>query len=169
MCPPDITRRFASNNTGNRNVKASGEFFPDHILTFRPQRLGMRGIDRVGPHALTDQTDRLVIGHDRTDVAVFAVMAADRVSRPHYACPDRRGRSLRNGLELERRFAFSRSLFIDPLHHRLDGASLHMTCKFGHDPTGMHRRGAHAARAMPRIKRNGKEDVGRLGALVGGK
>ena len=58
-----------------------------------------------------------LVGDDAAHVAVLTVLSADLISRSNYSSPYRSCGSLRNGLQLEERFALGRTLLIDLLDH----------------------------------------------------
>ena len=64
------------------------EGLSNHLLTFPPERRGSGGIERISTYAFANGADGDVIRYDPPDVAVLAVLTADRVSGRDNACPD---------------------------------------------------------------------------------
>jgi hypothetical protein len=64
------------------------EGLSNHLLTFLPERRGSGGIERISTYAFANGADADVVWYDPPDVAVLAVLTADRVSGRDNACPD---------------------------------------------------------------------------------
>jgi hypothetical protein len=64
------------------------EGLSNHLLTFLPERRGSCGIERISTYAFANGADGDVVRYDPPDVAVLAVLTADRVSGRDNACPD---------------------------------------------------------------------------------
>jgi hypothetical protein len=64
------------------------EGFANHLLTFLPERRGSGGIERISTYAFANGADADVVWYDPPDVAVLAVLTADRVSGRDNPCPD---------------------------------------------------------------------------------
>jgi hypothetical protein len=69
-----------------------GEFvlerLSDHFLTLLPERCGVVRIERVSADPFTGGADADVVRYDLSDMAVLAVLAADRVRGGNHAGPD---------------------------------------------------------------------------------
>ena len=69
-----------------------GEFvlerLSDHFLAFLPEGGSHFRVERVSTYTFTNGADDSVVCYDLSDVAVLAVLAADRVSGRNHAGPD---------------------------------------------------------------------------------
>src|ERR1700722_168702 len=90
------------------------EAFAHHRLAPGPQRLGVFGIEGIGPDAGAHRADRSFV--DFRYLAILAVAATRSLGRRDEAGPDRRRSTLWNRLELERRLARRGELGIDLRH-----------------------------------------------------
>jgi hypothetical protein len=100
-------------------------------------------------------------------VAVLAIAAADGIGRRDCACPDRRRRALRNGLELEVRLARGACRCIDALDQLLDPLLADMAGELGLDAAGMDGGRPDSVPLMAAIELDREQDVGGLRPSIG--
>jgi hypothetical protein len=68
--------------------KRALEGLSNHLLTFLPERRGRGGIKRISTYTFANGADGDVFRDDPADVAVFAVLTADRIGGRDNACPN---------------------------------------------------------------------------------
>src|SRR6267154_4318355 len=100
-------------------------------------------------------------------MAVFAIAAADFVSRSNNADPHRSCGSLGHSLPLEGRFTLGAKLLAYLIDQGLHTGRLDVASQFGVYDAGVHSGSAHAPVTVPLVEGNSKLDICRLRSAIG--
>src|SRR2546423_9972754 len=135
------------------------ERLSDEFFASLPKCLSISWIQRVASDSFVLNSERHVVRNDVSDVAIFAIPAADLAGVSNHSGPHRSCSSLRNGLQLKWRLTFGCILFVYLVDHFLKTALVHVATQFSVYTTWMYRCGTHATVPVPLVERDGEESV----------
>src|ERR1700735_3581406 len=145
--------------TFSRFLLRARKRFSDQFFAFLPKGFRRFGIERVWAHAFAYGADRHSLRDNFSDMAVFAVAAANLLSLCDDTGPHRRCRSLWDGLPREWPLSLCDELVVHLLDHDFEVARVHVPAKLGLDDSRMHGSGAHSASAVPLVEGDGEQNV----------
>src|ERR1700733_1602294 len=148
---------------------SSLELLSNHFFAFLPQRFSIVRIERIRAHTFARSTDRDILRHDLSHVAVLAIAPPNLIARSDDSRPHRGCRSLGNGLPPERLLSLRNLFLADLVDECLTSGWIHMAPQFRLNHPRMHGGRTDATRAVPPVKRDREKDVCSLRAAVCGE